>query len=76
MAKQKFVYIGPNRIDKEGNEHPVNTYCGMNVMTGETIELEGHFAEKANKHPYYERVKPGPKPGFKLAVNAAENDAL
>lgn len=61
----KFEYIGPNLIeyvDGKMFERPVNTYGGDNILSGEVIELEGFFAEKALANPMYRQVKPGPKP--------------
>lgn len=46
----KFMYIR----EVEGE---VNTYDGKTVKTGDIVEFEGIFAEKAMNHPDYEIVQ-------------------
>ena len=46
----KFKFI--KQVDGE-----VNCYCGKTVKTGDVIELEGHFAEKAKANPDFEVVR-------------------
>ncbi len=62
----KYKYIGPNMIltDRNGNksEHPANCYGGNKLKTGDTVELDGWLASKADKNPNYQKIKPGPKP--------------
>lgn len=38
-------------------DHPVKTYQGQTVSTGEEIEFTGPFIEKALSHPDYEAVQ-------------------
>ena len=38
-------------------EGSVRSYGGQEVSTGDEIELDGHFAEKAKLNPDYEEVK-------------------
>lgn len=66
----KFVYIGSNLIDELGKEWPANSYGGENVLNGETVELTGHLADKADKNPNYKRYKP--KAASKLKVEEVE----
>ena len=54
----KFKYIGRNGRDGNGNEIPVNSYCGLKVLNGETVELNDFFSKKAMADPNYEEVKP------------------
>ena len=49
----KFKLIKPDCKD-------VPAY-GQTASTGETIELDGHLAEKAERNPDFEAVKPGRK---------------
>lgn len=58
----KFTYIGPNKFDEMGKEWPANSYNGDTVLNGEVVELEGHFARKADKNPNYKRVRTNKKP--------------
>lgn len=37
---------------------PVNCYTGKQIMTGDIVELNDHFSEKALNNPNYEFVKP------------------
>ena len=53
----KFKYIGYNLLDDDNKPVPVNSYGGVKIMNGETIELEGVMAEKAMANPDYELVK-------------------
>lgn len=63
----KFKYIGPPVLDRDGNSK-VRVYTGLVVEPGETFELEGHFAEKAQRNPMLRQVKPG-RPRKADAVN-------
>lgn len=65
----KFEFV--KKVDGE-----VNGYNGIKVKTGDRVEYEGHFAEKALKNPDYQEVKPGPKAGTtakKAPAKKAEN---
>ena len=53
----KFRYIGKNAKSLEGQEMPAVSYGGASVLNGETIELDGFFAEKAMINPNYELIK-------------------
>ena len=54
----KFKYVGPNGKDDKGNEIEAISYGGVKVLNGETVELEGHLADKALNNPNYKQVKP------------------
>jgi hypothetical protein len=40
-------------------DEPVNSYGGVQVSTGDIVELDGPLADKASRNPNYEVVKPG-----------------
>ncbi len=43
------------RLVKEGCVK-VNAYHKEGISTGDVVELEGHFAEKANNNPDFKKV--------------------
>lgn len=45
----KFIFV-------KKAEGKVASYNGKKVKTGDTVELSGHFAKKAEANPDYERV--------------------
>lgn len=53
MARFKFI----KPVDE-----PVRCYSGELVSTGDVVELNDWFSDKARRNPYYEEVKRGPKP--------------
>lgn len=50
----KFLFI--RQVDGE-----VPVYGGQFAKTGDTIELEGRLAEKAERNPHFEAVTDSPK---------------
>ena len=46
----KFKFIKPNCKN-------VGYYSLRNISTGDTVELDGHFIEKATNNPDFELVK-------------------
>lgn len=47
--------------------HPVKTYEGKRVSTGDVVEFNAWFSEKAMRNPNYEAVTEEPAPVVKRA---------
>lgn len=68
----KYEYIGPNLITDEG-EQPANCYGVAKCMKGDTVELDGRLADKADKNPNYRKItKSKAKPKAKKEPNFSE----
>ena len=52
----KFKFIRPDC-------KKVNAYSLRNISTGDTVELDGYFAEKATNNPDFELIKKVKKNG-------------